>query len=104
MVLSRNDSRDDDLVLVIKDNSKIHSQRIESELAKSQSEALLYAILPRGIVARLNDGEKDVTFTVADASIIFVDILKFSEFSVSLRPQEIMGTLSAIFGAFDDRL
>jgi PAS domain S-box-containing protein len=104
MFLSHNDSHRDDLVLVIKDNSKIHEQRIESELAKSQSEKLLYAILPRGIVARLNEGEKDVTFTVADASIMFVDIVKFSDFSTALTPQEIMGTLSAIFGAFDDRI
>jgi class 3 adenylate cyclase len=105
MFQSHSDSHHNDLVLVIKDISKVHQWRIESEPAKSQSKKLLYAILPRGIEQmKLNEGEKDVTFNVADASIMFVDIVKFTEFSTSLTPQEIMGTMSAIFGAFDDRI
>jgi class 3 adenylate cyclase len=94
----------DDLVLIVKDNTNVYEQRLESEKAKAQSEKLLYAILPRGIVTRLNAGEKDVSFTVPEGSVMFIDIVKFSEFSQRLSPQAIMGTLAAIFGAFDDRM
>lgn len=90
-------------VLMVKDISLIHQQRLESEKAKRKSETLLYNILPRVIVARINAGERDVTFSVPDATIMFVDIVKFSEYMAFLSPQQIMGTLSALFGSFDKR-
>jgi PAS domain S-box-containing protein len=93
-----------DLIMIIKDISAIHTQQLESQKAKAQSEMLLYSILPRSIVQRLAAGEKDVTFAVQTASIMFIDIIKFSEFSSSLSPAQIMGTLASFFGAFDSRI
>jgi PAS domain S-box-containing protein len=104
LALSGGGGRVDDLVLIIKDNSVVQEQRWKAERAKAQSEQLLYAILPRGIVSRINSGEKDVTFSVPVASVMFIDIVKFSEYSFYLTPQQIMGTLSSIFGSFDNKL
>ena len=88
-------------VFIIRDESDLIKQQKEVEQAKASSEKLLFQILPRDIVVRLNSGEKDISFTVPSASIIFIDIVKFSEYTTNLSPQEIMGNLSMIFEAFD---
>jgi class 3 adenylate cyclase len=79
-------------------------QQEEAEAAKAKSEDLLYQILPRDIVNRLNQGEKDVSFVVNSATLMFIDIQKFSEYAAHLSPQEIMGNLSLIFCGFDNLL
>lgn len=88
-------------VFIIRDETQLMQQQKEAEEAKAQSENLLFQILPRDIVARLNSGEKDISFTVQSASIIFTDVVKFSEYASVLSPQEIMGSLSTMFAAFD---
>jgi class 3 adenylate cyclase len=92
------------LVLIVRDITEAHEREIASQAAKAASEALLFAILPRSIVARIDAGATDVTFVVPLASIMFIDIIKFSEFSSALTPPQILGTLAAIFGAFDAKL
>jgi PAS domain S-box-containing protein len=89
-------------VAILKDESALIKQQAEAEIAKQQSETLLYQILPRDIVARLNAGEKDISFSIASVTISFIDIVKFSEYAANLTPQDIMGNLSLIFCAFDE--
>jgi class 3 adenylate cyclase len=89
-------------VAILKDESLLLQQQREAETAKKQSETLLYQILPRNIVSRLNAGEKDISFSIPSATIMFIDIVKFSEYAANLTPQEIMGNLSLIFCTFDE--
>jgi PAS domain S-box-containing protein len=91
-------------VLILRDVTILLSQQQAAETAKAQSEKLLYEILPRDIVNRLNQHEKDITFVVPSATLLFIDIQKFSQYTVNLTPQEIMGNLSLIFCGFDDLL
>jgi class 3 adenylate cyclase len=49
----------------------------------------------------LNEGEKNVSFTVPVATIMFTDIVKFSEYAAALTPDQIMRSLSCLFDAFD---
>lgn len=88
-------------VIILRDETELLNQQKDAEQAKAQSENLLFHILPRDIVIRLNRGEKDISFTVPSCSIIFIDIQRFSDYSSNLTPQEIMGNLSMIFAAFD---
>ena len=88
-------------VVVLRDESEVAKQREEAEQAKAKSENLLYHILPRDIVVRLNQGEKDISFSVPSASVSFIDIVKFSDYAKNLSPQDIMGSLSVLFGSFD---
>lgn len=89
-------------VMILRNESELVEQQKVAEEAKKTSENLLYQILPRSIVVRLNQGEKDISFTVPSATIMFIDIVKFSEYAASLTPQEIMGNLSLIFAGFDE--
>jgi class 3 adenylate cyclase len=50
----------------------------------------------------LNAGEKDISFSIPSATVMFIDIVKFSEYAANLTPQDIMGNLSHIFAGFDE--
>jgi len=91
-------------VIVLRNETIEQKQKKEAEAAKIQSEELLYQILPKDIVMQLNRGEKNISFSVPMATIIFIDIAKFSEYSSSLTPQEILENLSQIFCSFDEHL
>ena len=88
-------------VVIMRDETNLINQRKSAESAKQQSEKLLYQILPRDIVTRLNRGETDITMTVPMATVIFIDIVKFSNYSATLSPNQIMEHLSLIFAKFD---
>jgi class 3 adenylate cyclase len=88
-------------VLILRDITSLIAQQHAAEVAKAASEKLLYEILPRDIVNRINQQEKDITFVVNSATLLFIDIQKFSAYAANLTPQEIMGNLSMIFAGFD---
>jgi PAS domain S-box-containing protein len=88
-------------VIIMRDQTELAKQQEEAATAKAKSEQLLFQILPRSIVIRLSQGETDISFSVPQASIIFVDVVKFSEYSALLSPPEIMGNLSKLFATFD---
>lgn len=102
--LKGKNSKVDSFALLIKDETSLIEQRQSAEKAKAQSESLLFQILPRSIVSMINRGDRDISFTVPSASIIFTDIIKFSEYSASLSPAEVMGNLSTIFASFDEAI
>jgi class 3 adenylate cyclase len=91
-------------VAILTNESQLIKQQTEAEMLKKQSETLLFQILPRDIVVRLNAGEKDISFSIPTATICFIDLVKFSEYSSNLTPPEIMGNLSLIFTSFDEEL
>ena len=98
----KGDSEDiQSFVFILNNETEIIKKQKEAEEAKAKSEKLLYQILPKDIVFRLNRGEKDISFTIPHATIFFIDVVKFSEYSASLTPSEIMSNLSCLFDSFD---
>ena len=102
-ILGMNNSHNvvDSFVFILRDETELLQHQKDAEEAKAQSENLLYQILPRSIVTRINQGEKDISFSVPSATIGFIDIVKFSEYAALLTPEQIMGNLSTVFAAFD---
>lgn len=88
-------------VYILTNETEEIRKRKAAEEAKAKSEKLLFQILPKDIVIRLNRGEKDISFTIPAATIFFVDIVKFSEYASLLTPTEIMSNLSLVFATFD---
>jgi class 3 adenylate cyclase len=88
-------------VVIFRDETELLAQQNEAKIAKKQSRTLLFQILPRDI-ARLNAGEKDTSFSIESATVMFIDIVKFSEYAANLPPQKIIGNLSQIFARFDE--
>ena len=98
----KNEDEISSIALILRDETADLAKQQEAEEAKKQSEHLLYQILPQDIVLKLNQGEKDISFSVPSASIIFIDIVRFSDYMATLNPQQIMNNLSLIFAAYDE--
>jgi adenylate cyclase len=81
------------------DREHRYLRQIESE--KRRADALLHAVLPGQIVARLQGGEEIIADRFDEATILFADIVGFSPVAARLPPTELIRRLEALFGAFD---
>jgi adenylate cyclase len=72
------------------------------ELEREKYEALLRNILPGQIVTRLNHGEVVIADRVEEATILFADLVGFTEIALQLSPARLVDHLNRIFSAFDD--
>ncbi|MFC1769471.1 adenylate/guanylate cyclase domain-containing protein [Nitrospirota bacterium] len=68
----------------------------------TRSESLLLNILPASIAKRLKESTKTLADTFSDTSILFADIVGFTEFSTGSSPDEVVSLLNKYFTAFDD--
>jgi adenylate cyclase len=78
-------------------------QAILAELRaeKERSEALLLNILPRQIVERMRRGETVIADRVAEATILFADVVDFTSLAARFSPEETVALLGDIFSRFD---
>jgi PAS domain S-box-containing protein len=94
----------DTFAVMCKDQTEEVTQKTAVKEAKKQSENLLMQILPQDIILRLNRGDRNISFTVPSATIVFMDIEKFSNYSANLSPSELMKNLGEVFTAYDKLL
>jgi class 3 adenylate cyclase len=76
----------------------------EARLAEEheRSERLLLNILPAQISARLKGSDKAIADGFAEVTVLFADIVGFTELSQELTPEALVEILNHIFSAFDD--
>jgi class 3 adenylate cyclase len=67
-----------------------------------RSERLLLNILPAPISARLKGSDKLIADSFAEVTVLFADIVGFTELSQALSPERLVEMLNHIFAAFDD--
>ncbi|EAX93151.1 Adenylate and Guanylate cyclase catalytic domain containing protein [Trichomonas vaginalis G3] len=77
----------------------MYNKLIAEERAKSDT--LLASILPASLVPRVQRGEKNISFAVPSASVVFIDIVEFTPWCGSNDAKTVMGTLNIIFQYFD---
>ena len=70
-------------------------------IEKEKSDSLLASILPPNLVARVQKGEKNISFAVQSATIVFMDIVEFTPWCGSLPADKVMSTLNLLFKKFD---
>ena len=73
----------------------------ELRAEKDRSEQLLLNILPSTIVARLRRGERVIADRVAEATILFSDLVDFTALTARLPPERTIMLLGALFADFD---
>ncbi len=71
------------------------------ELQKQQTEKLLLNILPHPIAQRLQKGEKVIADSFNDVSVLFADLVGFTDFSSQKTPIKLVELLNLIFSNFD---
>ena len=68
---------------------------------KAKSEALLLNVMPARIVARLRRGEATIAETLTDTSVLFADIVQFTDFASRYEPAVVVQLLKQLFVSFD---
>jgi len=74
-------------------------QALSSE--RERSERLLLNVLPREIAERLKAGETTIADRYSDVSVLFSDLVGFTELSARLSPSELVKLLDELFTQFD---
>lgn len=75
----------------------------QKQLGEEQmvSERLLHSIVPKPIAERLREGEDIIADALPAVTILFADLVSFTETLAGMSPMEMVGTLNEIFTAFD---
>lgn len=77
--------------------------RTQKELFQSRErvDELLHSMLPREIVARIQAGETLIADSHGEVSIIFADLVGFTELSRRITPTHLVKVLNNLFSTFD---
>ncbi|MEG4586306.1 adenylate/guanylate cyclase domain-containing protein [Microcoleus sp. MOSTC5] len=79
-------------------NDTLNALRVQQE----QSERLLLNILPEEIANRLKRGDSTIADTFADVTVLFADIVGFTQLSSLVSPTQLVAMLNDIFSTFDN--
>jgi len=82
--------------------NKRYSTLIKEE--REKSDHLLSSILPPSLVKRVQQGEKNISFSVQSVSIVFIDIVEFTPWCGSNPANIVMLTLNNLFRKYDSLL
>lgn len=81
-----------------------NTERLMEELKRERdrSDKLLHNILPSAIAERLSNGESAIAEVFPEVTVLFADIVGFTELSEKLGPSETVNMLNLLFGQFDE--
>jgi class 3 adenylate cyclase len=82
-------------------NTMLQEQSIEVERERDRATMLLYNILPKTIAERLQSGEENIANHFENVTVLFADIVGFTQLSASRPAWDIVSLLNRIFSAFD---
>ncbi len=86
-------------------NAMVLSLRDQTNLVEEknrENEQLLLSIFPAAIAKRLKQGEKNISESVSNVTVLFSDLTGFSKLSDSLTAYEIVSILNDIVSIFDE--
>jgi len=74
-------------------------EKLEQEFERS--EKLLLNILPKSVAEKLKRDEKSISTQIEQASVMFVDLVGFTELSGKLHHSRVVSILNELFSCFD---
>lgn len=72
------------------------------EHERARSEKLLLNVLPAAIADRLKDGEDSIAESYPEVSVLFADIVGFTEMSERIGAKQVVDMLNEVFGILDE--
>ncbi|HVY70414.1 MAG TPA: adenylate/guanylate cyclase domain-containing protein, partial [Verrucomicrobiae bacterium] len=100
----------DPVLLLARVNSSIEKRRLREkeqsyidqiQAEQARSERLLLNILPAPIADRLKHGEDTIVDSFTEVTVLFADLVGFTQLSTRLTKEELVQSLNEIFSAFD---
>lgn len=89
-------------ILLMRHMRNVHFQAEDGlEQEHRRSEELLLNVLPASIAERLKQGEKPIADDFSEVSILFADIVGFTELSGRMQARDLVDLLNEIFSDFD---
>lgn len=82
------------------DQEKHYLAQIQQE--RQKAEHLLLNILPAPVTERLKQGETIIADSFPEATVMFADIVDFTQMASALPPQQLVTLLDNLFRTFDD--
>ena len=79
---------------------KVFAANAALDAERAKTEELLYNVLPREVAARLRSGEA-VADSFSDVTVVFVDLVDFSQLAKRMAPGHLVRLLNAFFSAAD---
>ena len=80
---------------------QLQAQHAQLEQEQEKTENLLLNILPRSVSQRLKAGEKRIADAHAEVSVLFADLVGFTQLSKGLSAPHLVEILDQIFSRFD---
>ncbi|MCS6813599.1 MAG: PAS domain S-box protein [Cyanobacteria bacterium] len=85
----------------MRDITELKTTEEELRQQRLMSERLLLNVLPQSISQRLKRGEKTIVDNFTEATVLFADIVGFTELSSDISPTDLLDLLNEIFSTFD---
>jgi class 3 adenylate cyclase len=90
----------------LRDLDRLRLQQLQTEkellqIEKDKSENLLLNILPKAVADRLKGGERTIANGHATVTVLFADLVGFTELARRTTPADLVSLLNGIFTAFD---
>lgn len=102
LVINRLRQTSQDLELrVIERTAQLQTTNQELAIEQAKSERLLLNVLPKAIALQLKEGQHTIADWYAEVTILFADIVGFTELSTKVSAKELVNLLNAIFSEFD---
>lgn len=81
---------------------KLEEARARIQIEQERAEKLLLNILPSPVAERLKASNQTIADGFADVSVMFADIVNFTQIAANLSPAQVFSMLNRIFSAFDE--
>jgi len=89
------------VIYTFRDESQTINYNMLIQEERNKSDKMLASILPLSLVPRVQAGERNISFAVQTASVIFIDIVEFTPWCSSNTASRVMSVLNTIFREFD---
>lgn len=69
---------------------------------QKKSERVLFNVLPSNIAQRLKNNQGLIADGYADVTVMFADLVNFTQLTEQMSPEQMVGLLNTVFSGFDD--
>ncbi|OHT14517.1 guanylate cyclase [Tritrichomonas foetus] len=89
------------LVITLQDVTAANRYQNLINEERAKSDQLLSSILPPSLVSRVQSGETNISFAVQSVTILFLDIVSFTQWCGNLPADKVLKTLNLMFKKLD---